>query len=512
MAQFLDNTILTGYISKMVELPENYVINGQMYDKSSLTPIPLKSMKVTSCSFNEIMLNTTVFTYYSWCINRVEGTVLQDNQDTSISYVITQNNKNDNERGVSILKVTKQNGNFVPLYSAIIQSSYAPIAEFISQDNQYLYLKVRRKYSTSTTYYYTINKSNLATVKEVNTTRSEDARILFENSTYIYHALLDKYYNQFMLYRYNKVDGTNKILVQTSYAGNLQYGCRMTPIDSNGNFYGVTDRYYIDNANHVVLYKRYNFNKDSETLLEQNVEVDYSFYKNDVLQIYTDSNYMECCAELLIYNDKTDGKKYITHFNYDVGLPDIYLNVLDSAMFTYEVIDENNWKMINYTEFGSKRYVGLLPVYNNSILIAIHESGCDVYTWDVVTKQYLEVGAYYQQVVAAGVDLDNNVFIQFNDSSVEMISKVLPMNVYCDFEKDEYDYEGNDVYSNVIVFVKSIEDKFLSGEVKLQLSGNVVFTDTGTKSKTTVTSTDGPIKIPVTILGPGALRVTIQTN
>jgi uncharacterized membrane protein YvbJ len=112
--------------------------------------------------------------------------------------------------------------------------------------------------------------------------------------------------------------------------------------------------------------------------------------------------------------------------------------------------------------------------------------------------------------MAVGTDSNNNIYIQYSDTSIEMISNVMPITMFADFENDTYNYNGVDITANVVAYVKNFQGKYLSSSIQLTLFGNCKFTDDGKRTKTITTSNLDKITIPVTIYDTGNLKVSIK--
>ena len=104
-----------------------------------------------------------------------------------------------------------------------------------------------------------------------------------------------------------------------------------------------------------------------------------------------------------------------------------------------------------------------IPVVANQTIMLAYESGVHIYTWDSGTTSYKKVSSFDVPVSAVGCDNNNNLYIQYTDTSIEMISNVMPINVYVDFEKDSYPYDGSsDILTNVALYVQNYQNKYFT--------------------------------------------------
>jgi hypothetical protein len=218
---------------------------------------------------------------------------------------------------------------------------------------------------------------------------------------------------------------------------------------------------------------------------------------------------MAVANTLLDFTDQNTGKKYINHIVYNKWTSTIALNQVDSAIYTYEVIDADNWKLVSYTNFSPIIYKAFLPVVNNQTVVLAYENGAHIFAWDTGTKSYKKVSSFDTPISTIGNDRNNKIYIQFADTSVQDISKVIPIVYSADFKEDSYNYESKDIVTDVICYVKNYQGNYLSTSLTLKLFGDCKFTDDSSKIKTVTTLDTGELKIPVTITGDGELRVSI---
>lgn len=499
---FLNSNYLSGNISKMAELSDAYVINGQIYDKNMI-PKALQTLPIESTTDVEINLYTTAYTNTrsNSGSSRINKSLIVDNNNSNICYKVIQN-YNSTNRGAYLAKITDSDGQF-SIQKGTLLSSGSDTLDIISQDSTNVYCK----YSIiSTSYVLAINKNTLNHISTGISYVSMN-NIIFENDLYLYTWNYSWSPSAIYLYKVEK-STMNKTLLYTYSLGSAFSITNVVNVSNTtpGKFYSIIDG-YATTQKHQFLYKKYIFDSVFETISESTINIDYNNLVDDYIEIYQNSYYYSLCNELLEYTD-SDGKKYITHFIYNQGTG--VFSAENSAMYTYEMIDSDNWKLVNYTLFTPVIYKAILPVYNNSIIFAIYGNGYSMYVWDSVTKQYIESASSSETITAAGIDMNNNIYIQKGDSRVDIISKTVPSTIFADFEEDSYEYNGVDISSNIIVYAKNMENKFINTNLELKLSGNVVFTDTGLQKKSISTSNLGKLTIPVTITDSSMLRVSVS--
>ena len=90
MAKILNSTFLSGNISKMVETPDQFIINGTTYDKNTFSPNAFDFYPYVVGTNNEMSLYQTAYVNSRWYKNRTTNGFLLDNNDSSVAEIIIQ--------------------------------------------------------------------------------------------------------------------------------------------------------------------------------------------------------------------------------------------------------------------------------------------------------------------------------------------------------------------------------------------------------------------------------------
>lgn len=78
------------------------------------------------------------------------------------------------------------------------------------------------------------------------------------------------------------------------------------------------------------------------------------------------------------------------------------------------------------------------------------------------------------------------------------------------FEKQVYNYNNTDINSYITIWAKNVDEEYTATNIKLTLSGNVVWQTNGLQTLETTTSAEGPINIPFVIKGHTAINVGVD--
>jgi hypothetical protein len=508
MAKILGTNSLNGNVSKLVELGDSFLINGQVYDKNTLSPIPFDFCPILVGANNDMILSKTAYVNSHWYRNRTTNSYLIDSVDPSTCYVAAQSILGITGNAY-VHKLTKNsNGTWTDTQMTDFLTSYFTCVDLISQDSQKAYFTVNREAGAAYAYIGYINKTTMVQTS-VNLGTMGTIKILKDTDMYIYFGTTTMSTTTYNIGKYNKItNAVTWILAETFATGNF-FEIFPSDMNSNGVFYAVRDGLSLGMTDHYFAYRKYVLNTTKDTVVNSTVTVDMSLLPAGKIP-FTSPSHLYVCNTLIDFTDSVTGKKYINHLSYNRGTNAIALTANDSALYTYEVIDENNWKLVSYTNFNPIIYKTVLPVLNNQTLMLAYENGCHIYTWDTGTTSYKKVSSFDIPISQIGCDSNNNLYIQYADSSIEMISNVMPVTIFADFESDVYNYNGTDITTNVVAYVKNYQGHYLSTSLQINLYGNCKFTDNGTRTKTITTSNLDTMSIPVTITDSGNLKVAVK--
>jgi hypothetical protein len=500
MAKILNTLSIDKSISKMVEKGDELVINGHIYDKTTFAPKPLCFLPVAAPR-GEMYLSKQVMLSYGGCQppKTFRGT-LADNVDPDILYVGTYGNITDSV--VSKFMTTK-NGYIEVKISplGVYNSSY----DFISQDSERVYSFAKRYYTAdgyANFYLGSFNKQTMAYERQTNASL-QSTILLNDSDTYIYYAGSKN--TSFFISRYNKTNGANNILYEEkSTPIGWSINQVATQPDENNEIYIIKDGFHITGENEITFHKlRTNYVTNS--VIKTDVTVDFDLLPKKKIFLSSNSNFV--IYELFRHEHK--GKKYLNLLMYTSGTAGV-LKTEESILYTFEIVNDTNMKLINYEELAPFVATNFFTLYNNKTLVMGNTSVARIYNWNAVNESFEKGATFDFPMMAIGADSNNNLYIQGTDTSIEMISTVLPVTMYVDFEEEEYQFKGHEIQTVVEVYAKNYLGDFVTTNIDLSLSGPVKFTDTGFRKKTIVSSNLNKITIPVTVYDSGLLKVNYK--
>lgn len=505
MAKILNTTTFNGNVSKMVETPDQLIINGSCCDKSSMSPTPFDFYPLYVSSNNEMILSQVAYVNSYWYRNRTSNGFMLDSADPTSFYVATQGVLGGSCMMHKATRMTTGLVDNVQFGNWEIGGTYRAFMDLISQDYQNIYYTINRSVGGAYSYIGYYNKTTWTT-GYINLS-SGTIKLLKDIGTYLYISTTSVNANAINIGKYNKVNNTlTWILSEAVIASGYYSDTYPSDMDSNGIFYYARDGISYGKTDHFIAYRKYILNTVLDTVAISTVNVDMSLLPNKNIYWNTPSN-MSISHSMFRYTDTNTGKAYMNHLIYNRGISPMALQGIDSALYTYEMIDVDNWKLVSYTQFNPIVYNAFLPCINNSILGLAYVNGAHFYVWDTASTSYKKTYGMDVPIDAIGNDTNNNIYVQCADSSIEMISNIMPVTIFADFDSDTYSVINADNVGNVIVYVKNYIGAYLSSSVTLQLYGNVKFTDTGLKTKVITTLNTGSTSIPVDVYDQGLLRV-----
>ena len=106
-----------------------------------------------------------------------------------------------------------------------------------------------------------------------------------------------------------------------------------------------------------------------------------------------------------------------------------------------------------------------------------------------------------------GFDMDRNLYVLWEDYSLSRYNQNTAANFEARFEQSLYEYQGEDLDTNLLISTKNLQGDFLAKEVKLDIKGNAKFKSTNTKTLEVETLDSGELQVPIVITGAGAINI-----
>lgn len=503
---FLNNNSFTGAVSKYFELSKDVFINGVRYDKYTknvINPIQIADLRAIN---NEMIVKKMAYPLKEGYLNKTESncTWVKDINNENIYYVFSHNGKNSTY--FNHFNVVKFNENINSVCVDILNigtgihtgSSLQYTYDIIHQDNNYVYTIAYylNGLGKSEGYFYLqkFNKKTLVfeTITHANSTNPNVIKI-FPNLDVLIGTI---YRNYIYVYNYNLLTNRNnnsKHIVMNNTASGKSIV--FSDLDKKNNFYFLNPSEYVNGYSNLEVYK---YNINLLTISKMNViNGNISEIKNidDYnLRCYTfekdNREYLIAGVTLAVSKRTTATAEELSYIKFSLfEMQDDNLVLLDEF---------NDGNLYTNVLFNEEKGLLLLGSYKTFSIIKITD---DLLLENTYTNNKL--------CLTYGIDEDNKIYFQNLDTSIEEISVGSGVSILSEFEKDIYQYQGIDIYSNLKVAVKDILGDYVDCKVQIMLSGDITFND-NQKTKEIILSKVGFTNIPIVIKGESKIKANIK--
>lgn len=562
------NTSISSAQNKILETIDNFIINTQFYDKSTLKPIPLKFFAGLNLNLNLLLLKNhidwphigngnTFMTNYCHKVHTDMDMLIQDKTNINRFYVQAR----------------------YYLYFGDSHSTYGDntwLGQMQVIDNEMTIIN-----STNTYNHYGVNTSSDARDR-----RKNDLKILYETTDYfIAHRKsqgYNAYYgmNSYPYYYYypngSYVYPTDQLLRisktnLSSYTIIEEHNRNVSPFNSystSSHIYGQyspcsIQRYFIEqreemgyiltrgrdyirvskydaiNNVHTSLYTSGAFTSNAHIACNSVKVGDYHY------TLTHDGAGAYCLLKLAIAEDDTvtpevlplDSSKFTGTFD-TYFIPKTLHAELVHSLNTFEV---NGITYFTCTIHSTPNYVWQTECHCHAtfrlesdklVLVDIFKltdgcvgvqyyldartciffmTNCYVfYTFDDVSEKYIKTYTKPGIFNSIGFDMLDRFFAQTTGGAVDILTYSSPVILKADFAEEIYNKEADDINTTVSYYAKNFLNQYINTNVTLTLIGNAIFTDTNSKTISLTTLDNGIATVPVTIKGHGKIEVIIS--
>lgn len=507
MAVIINGTKIDGNVAKMVELADEFIINGQVYDKSSLAPKPLTFAPIASSPANELaMYKQCYFLSGGYNFSRIENGVVIDKNNPEIVYVVSPGilNYPDGAMYARIAKVQRQ-GRETSITSVTRKGSTGSIpitVDIISQDDIYLYIV--EQIHNQKSYIYKLRKETMVVEGLYDCGDNKAITIIRNTESAIFFSVSGST-GDFKIMKYNKITGAGTVILDDTGAANgSKQRSIVSKISDDGYFYAVRDGFAFDGIRRVII-RKYLLDTIAETVLASTVTLDLEglTWGASIPMVY---NNWDCLNELF-YHEDADGS-YMTMIRY--ATKTTTMPSTECSMFVFKIINDTSFKLIQEINFTPIFFEGVLPINEGQGLILGGKSRLHFYLWNSLAKKFENTSVYSRDISAIGLDYNNNIWLQNTDTSLEIFAQAMPIKLEANLEKEKYEYKGVEIDSSVFVFAQNFNGKYVTANLEISLVGPAYFPDVNEKTKIVTTSNLNVLTIPVKITDSGYVRVNVR--
>ena len=538
--ELMDNTTnISHYVPKIIEFPEHFVMNSQLYDKQTLKPVPMR-FHTDNTGTPFIVLQTSIDKTNYWNTGSYQFQFIQNNNEHNYQNIIQD--KTDPSVFYAHIKYRLDN-------------NYLDIPHIIKMQ----YDNVNKKYT----------KTNIFNIRNVsspsNYNHKGDIKILYENDRYFVIAAIAQYgssgtfsagYTSSLSSAIGLLD--KKSFTYTSISSSWHdagTGCNLHLLEANDDIVYILA--ILSNGKKIV-YKLNTSTQILSTIWTQsgapNVgcccnpvkigdfyyllspHLESGVYSYKIMKISLNTTDDTVSADLLDINLNSFILDNSSTSNLDGGICLMHtLRVIQTSTNTY--LSLLTHCVPNMTNSWHYQHKHALLKSNDSVFDVVdvisltdgcfgslengdskhqiwYMSNCALFysfdeTKEKMTCTYRKGGVFMQ----IGFDSLNRFIVQYADRSIEMLTNTNACILKADFDEDLYDKDDSSKIDTTISFyAKNYSDEYLETNVKLTLIGPVIFKENNSKELIISTLKTGLRTVPVVITGYGNIEVVITQN
>ena len=520
-----DKSTITENTPKIFETPNHFIINTQIYDKQTLKPFPMKFCIPVHNNYNTSNLYTSVYdvTYdqgrilYSNC-QRIGNykNIIKDKYNDNIFYITGNWNSHDSHYIARIIekdnefitdKLLPANsfGNTEYTHKNDFIILYETVKDFIIEYKGEYYGSGFGSRDTG----YTICKLDKQTLQP--TYLLTNNRNVYNQTYYMEHLddigyILRFNYANYVIYKINT--STNSItqigetLTGTNYIGS-------NPVKINGYYYMLFDNYDSTTTKHKYGFRKLKLDTTNDTIAHEVIEIkNYDDFKMDSstdltlpygheiwnqLQTFESNGhvYIECT----IYCSPNYKQNYYQHKH-------VLLELKNDGIYIKQIIPLTD---------GCKGILFVNEDYKKPVFVL--DNACLFYSFDETSQKFIQTYRKGTVSKTVGFDTLNRFLIHHTSGTIEMLTDTNACILQADFAEELYDKDDNTkIDTTVSFYAKNFLDEYIETNVKLTLTGPVVFKENNEKTLIISTLKTGLRTVPVTITGYGNIEVIITQN
>lgn len=527
MTQILDKYSLKNSNCKVVETNDGVILNAHYYDKSTMTPQPLTTIPLEGTALDLCLSKRIVKSHVNGSYGTVEtygkeSLTVVDSYDDTITYVFAENNRTTSINP-SITKISEKNGvaaieNTVNMSAGYFVNGMCwRVYDVLGQSKDNLYVLGSTVYTSNGSSYYgwytgvlTINKTTLAMTVTETFSRYFNASKICETPLYTY-ILVQGSKNAHTMKRLNKSTAKVETCTVTSNAGTsaaytISQGSKGIEIE-DGKFLSYSVREISGNL--AFIHRVIDTNDDALDTCCKYVEDVTTVNAENGLDVDADAIPMANNYRLRwqLEVNEANGNHYLNVLFYDVSESISTYNG-KYGIYTYRI----NKDTYELTLTGKTVIPGVIPfgmIANNKHngLMAVTANSLRYYEFNVAKECWEETYLANDAIYSAGFDLSDNIWYATTAGVVEMITPESPVDISLAMEEAGYQYDGNDIDTNLVISAKDMNGDKVAAKIKLVIKGSAVFTSSGTKTTTTTTLVGQDLKLPITIKDGGQVIV-----
>lgn len=516
---------ITTITPKLIETPEHFILNTQLYEKQTLKPVPMKFYVNNNLANPFMLLQTSIAktsSYYGsekcvyYCYNNNEYNnqiIIQDKNSSNTFYTIMHLIGNSSREFQYVYKM--QYNELTKKYQIINSFNVANSGNYYNEKGN-----IRIIYDTGdyfvldiyTQYYNTTNPvDGYGCISLLNKNSFEYTRLFSSNFN---NCFLEAKEDLMYLFA-SPTNTTNQVLkvntstktctaIWTETVDSKYMFCNVIKLDNY--YYTITT--YLENSVYSYKIIKLSLNTTTDTVNTELLDINANGFLMDSSPNSDIASNAQMKYTLRIIKTETDTYlSCLIHTIPNVGTG--YAFQHKHVLLKFDGISATIVDIVPLTDgcYGSL-------IYGDSKHQIYYMSNCILfYNFDETKEKmicsYKKAGMFIQM----GFDSLNRFITQTTDYTIEMLTEANACILKADFDEELYDKSSNsELETTVSFYAKNFLDEYLETTVKLTLIGPVVFKDNDTKELIISTSSTDIKSVPVIINGYGKIEVIIVQN
>ena len=530
-----EKATITGGIPKIVETPNHFIMNSQLYEKQTLKPLPMKFSLPMPTGYNDIVLNTSVqdilLTHADGnCLHRQcqrignYRNIIRDKFDPNVFFEITKWNSYDStviarirwyeNEGYVVEKQLVSNG-----FGNTEWTAKADFKILYETENEFVFEYHGDRYGHYLEHGYTcytlgkLNKKTLTPTYYLTNNRN------YANQTYLLEQFNDvgyvlrQSYGDWLVYKINTSANT---LQQIGTTINIQDGGRYigsNPIKIGDYYYFLTQHYDSTSNYRKYIFLKMKLNTNTDTFEYEFVEIlNYLNFEMDSTGA-GNMSFSGSYSTSLWHQIQTFTVNDVIYFSCTIySSPSSVWTPLQHKHVLLKLTN-NGFEILHLERFtdGCKGVLFVNDDYQKPVFVTTNS--CLFYTFDESSETMInthKIGGVFKVV---GFDTLGRFIMMHKDNTVDILTDTNASTLLADFDQELYNKDNtSEIDTTVSFYAKNFLDEFLETSVTLTLSGPVVFKENGEKTLKISTLKTGVRTVPVVITGYGSIEVIITQN
>ena len=483
----LVSTMISGAISKLVELPNAYIINGHCYDKVNIAPVAQSFFTLPSSSACESILKEMSTIGNGFVGLKTKQSYIQDMNDPNIVYLVPNINMNGNAAGINFFYKLKKDSY---KYFVIGKSQMMAIAskgdyDIIGDDTNFVYVSARHNNEYFSI--FRINKDSLVCTELNIQAAGSYNRTIYTVYPQVVNGHIYMSVADYSSSKFGIVDVDLSTWTKTAYLGTAATIVGFQYSDISIDNAGILHAYFMPKVNELW---RMDFNPVTKVLTDTKVNT----LSNLPITTGSDTN--------LSYLHFMVNKDYIIMAaRHERTVP---TGVAERDILLWKIETDNSVTFKGYldTEFA---YTNFLFSEVDDLLFVANSVRVDVIAITVDRNLNRVQSLTPSYLHTLGRDSNGNIFFINNDTSAHVMNREIPIKLTTTLGNIPADgFAGTPIPTDITFKMENHLGEVKNGKVRVDLLGPAVFTD-GSQSKDI--DIVGVTKIPILIVNFGDITI-----